>query len=218
MKRVILFLATNLAVMLVLGISARLLGVDRFLSANGLNLGMLLAFSALIGFGGAYFGEKSAEVLSLVPRDWDPSYNGHYAYSPVIEFGLAGRFGLGKTIEAGIFRAGVSLTLYATLEGAFGRLARLDPPYPAPEPAAVHWRLVGTAGVLFEGYAVVDFAIIKFGFMLAAWAEAGLALEPRAPIIVSVELGVSVSLRLVIARIGIPFDGTLEIAVDLQLT
>jgi hypothetical protein len=169
-----------------------------------------------IGFGGAYFGEKSAEVLSLVPRDWNPSYNGHYAYSPVIEFGLAGRFGLGKTIEAGIFRAGVSLTLYATLEGAFGRLARISPPYPAPEPAAVHWRLVGTAGVLFEGYAVVDFAIIKFGFMLAAWAEAGLALEPRAPIIVSVELGVRVSLRLVIARIGIPFDGTLEIAVDLH--
>ena len=53
MKRVVLFLATNLAVMLVLGVTANLLGVDRFLTANGLNLGMLLAFSALIGFGGA---------------------------------------------------------------------------------------------------------------------------------------------------------------------
>ena len=54
MKRVVLFLATNLAVMLVLSVAASLLGVNRFLTANGLNLGMLLAFSALIGFGGAF--------------------------------------------------------------------------------------------------------------------------------------------------------------------
>lgn len=54
MKRVLLFLATNLAVMVVLGITANLLGVNRFLTANGLNLGMLLAFAALIGFGGAF--------------------------------------------------------------------------------------------------------------------------------------------------------------------
>jgi len=54
MKRIVLFLATNLAIMLVLGISASLLGVNRFLTANGLNLGMLLGFAALMGFGGAF--------------------------------------------------------------------------------------------------------------------------------------------------------------------
>lgn len=54
MKRVLLFLATNLAIMLVLSISASLLGVNKYLTANGLNLGMLLAFAALIGFGGAF--------------------------------------------------------------------------------------------------------------------------------------------------------------------
>ena len=53
MKRVVLFLVTNLAVMLVLGLVSSLLGVNRFLTANGLNLGMLLGFSAVIGFGGA---------------------------------------------------------------------------------------------------------------------------------------------------------------------
>ena len=51
MKRVILFLLTNLAVMVVLGIAASLLGVNRFLTAQGLNL---LAFAALMGFGGAF--------------------------------------------------------------------------------------------------------------------------------------------------------------------
>jgi heat shock protein HtpX len=53
MKRVLLFIVTNLAVMLVLGIAASVLGVNRFLTANGLNLPMLLGFAALIGFGGA---------------------------------------------------------------------------------------------------------------------------------------------------------------------
>lgn len=54
MKRVLLFLATNLAVMLVLSVVTSLLGVNKFLTANGLNPGMLLAFAAVIGFGGAF--------------------------------------------------------------------------------------------------------------------------------------------------------------------
>ena len=55
MKRIALFLVTNLAVMLVLGIMANVLGLNRFLSANGLDLGALLGFAALMGFGGAIF-------------------------------------------------------------------------------------------------------------------------------------------------------------------
>jgi heat shock protein HtpX len=53
MKRIILFVLTNLAVVLVLGIVARILGVDRYLTANGLNYTTLLVFAAVIGFGGA---------------------------------------------------------------------------------------------------------------------------------------------------------------------
>ncbi len=53
MKRIALFVLTNLAVMVVLGITASLLGVNRFLTSNGLNLGMLLGFSLIMGFGGA---------------------------------------------------------------------------------------------------------------------------------------------------------------------
>ncbi len=53
MKRIILFVLTNLAVVVVLGVVASLLGVNRFLTSNGLNLGMLLGFAAIMGFGGA---------------------------------------------------------------------------------------------------------------------------------------------------------------------
>jgi heat shock protein HtpX len=53
MKRVFLFLATNLAVLLVLSVTLRLLGVDRFLSANGLDIGALMVFSLVVGFTGS---------------------------------------------------------------------------------------------------------------------------------------------------------------------
>ena len=53
MKRIALFLLTNIAVVAVLGIVASLLGVNRYLTANGLNLGALLGFAFIMGFGGA---------------------------------------------------------------------------------------------------------------------------------------------------------------------
>jgi heat shock protein HtpX len=55
MKRVILFLLTNLAVMLLLSVVVSVLGLNRFLTANGLNLPILLAFSMFMGFAGAIF-------------------------------------------------------------------------------------------------------------------------------------------------------------------
>ena len=48
MKRILLFVMTNLAVVVVLGIVASLLGVNRYLTPQGLNLGMLLGFAAAI--------------------------------------------------------------------------------------------------------------------------------------------------------------------------
>lgn len=54
MKRIFLFLATNLAIVLVLSISLHLLGVEPFLNKNGLNINSLLIFSAVFGFGGAF--------------------------------------------------------------------------------------------------------------------------------------------------------------------
>ena len=62
MKRVLLFLATNLAIVFVLSIVAQLLGVDRYLAARGAQLSQLLVVAALFGFGGAF--------LSLAISKW----------------------------------------------------------------------------------------------------------------------------------------------------
>lgn len=62
MKRIFLFLMTNFAVMLVLSVSMRVLGVEPYLQANGLNLSSLLIFSAVMGFGGS--------LISLMMSKW----------------------------------------------------------------------------------------------------------------------------------------------------
>jgi heat shock protein HtpX len=54
MKRVLLFLATNLAIVFILSIVAQILGIDRYLAARGGQLSQLLVVAALFGFGGAF--------------------------------------------------------------------------------------------------------------------------------------------------------------------
>jgi len=55
MKRIFLFVATNVAILLVLSVTLRLLGIDSILDAQGVGLDMnsLLVFSAVLGFGGS---------------------------------------------------------------------------------------------------------------------------------------------------------------------
>jgi len=62
MKRIFLFLATNMAIVLVLSLTMRLLGVEPYLTANGLNLTSLLIFAAVMGFGGS--------LISLAISKW----------------------------------------------------------------------------------------------------------------------------------------------------
>jgi len=62
MKRIVLFLVTNLAVMLVLSLVMRLLGIDEYIAAQGGSAWGLLVFAAVFGFGGA--------IISLLMSKW----------------------------------------------------------------------------------------------------------------------------------------------------
>ena len=54
MKRIVLFLATNIAVMVVLSVVLKLLGLDRAMyTQTGISYGGLLATAAVVGFGGS---------------------------------------------------------------------------------------------------------------------------------------------------------------------
>lgn len=66
-KRIFLFLVTNLAVVVVLGIVLRLLGIDSYLAAQGgLDYNALLVFASVFGFGGAF--------ISLAMSKWSAKH------------------------------------------------------------------------------------------------------------------------------------------------
>lgn len=108
MKRMLLFLATNLAVVLVLSVTLRLLGVDRLLTQNGLAFGPLLVFSLLVGFTGSLV----SLLLSKPMASWSTGLrlirqprdaNEQWLLSTVHR--LADRAGIGRP-EVGVYEGG----------------------------------------------------------------------------------------------------------------
>ena len=64
MKRIMLLIGTNLAIMLVLGLVTTLTGANRFFSSSGLDLGKLLLFAAIMGFGGAFLSLWMSKTIA----------------------------------------------------------------------------------------------------------------------------------------------------------
>ena len=107
MKRIVLFVLTNVAIMVVLGVTASLFGFNRFLTANGLDLGALLGFSLIMGFGGAFISlliskpiakwSTGAQVITQ-PRNADEAW-------------------LLQTVQTFSERAGIAMPEVAIYEG-----------------------------------------------------------------------------------------------------
>ena len=108
MKRIVLFLATNIAVLVVLSVVVNLLGVDQFLTANGIDFTSLLIFSAVIGFGGAF--------ISLLISKWMAKMS---TGAQVID-GTEGttQYWLVETVKRLSQKAGIGMPEVAIFEGA----------------------------------------------------------------------------------------------------
>ena len=65
MKRIVLFLVTNLAVGLVLSITLSILGVNRYLAGTGLNVGALAVFSVIVGFAGSFISLLLSKTMAM---------------------------------------------------------------------------------------------------------------------------------------------------------
>jgi heat shock protein HtpX len=107
MKRIVLFLVTNLAVMLVMSVVLSLLGVNRYLTANGLNLGTLMVFSLVVGFSGAIF----SLLISKPMAKWSTGARVIDAPSSSTELWLV------DTIKKLADRAGIAMPEVAVYEG-----------------------------------------------------------------------------------------------------
>ena len=107
MKRIFLFLATNIAVMVVLSIVLSLLGVDRFMTSAGLNLPMLMVFSVVVGFTGSII----SLLISKPMAKWSTGARTIASPANSTEFWLIDA--VGKLAQ----RAGISMPEVAVYDG-----------------------------------------------------------------------------------------------------
>jgi heat shock protein HtpX len=108
MKRIVLFLATNLAVGLVLSNTLSILGVNRYLAGSGLNVQALAIFSVIVGFAGSFI----SLLLSKTMAKW--STGARVIESPA----SADERWLVETVRRLADKAGIGMPTVAVYEGA----------------------------------------------------------------------------------------------------
>ena len=113
MKRIVLFLVTNIAVVLVLSIVLRLFGLDQYAAEAGVSYGGLLAFSAVVGFGGAII----SLLMSKTMAKW--STGAHVITQPANE----AEAWLVETVRRLAQKAGISMPEVAIYDGAANAFA-----------------------------------------------------------------------------------------------
>jgi heat shock protein HtpX len=138
MKRILLFLATNLAVVLVLSVAAHLLGLDAWLAVHGSSLSGLLAFAAFWGFAGSlislamskWMAKMSMGVRVIGPsgdatEQWLLSVVGHHARTVGVGMPEVGIF---DSPEPNAFATGASrnAALVAVSSGLIERMNRQE--------------------------------------------------------------------------------------------
>jgi heat shock protein HtpX len=99
MKRVFLFLATNLAIMVVLGLVTSLLGLNRFIGPNGMQLGTLLGYALVVGFTGAFISlliSKPMAKWSTGARVIEAPQNADEAWLVATVYKFADKAGIGR--------------------------------------------------------------------------------------------------------------------------
>lgn len=146
-----------------------------------------ISFVPVIGSGGIYFGKLSSATTSRVPAATNGNFN------PVIVFGLGLQLGVGKYIEKGVLRAGISLTLVGILEGV---LARWNPYDAGKEVDYYYYWLQGTIGIMGRLFGSVDFGIVKAEVNVTLSLVAQITYECYKDIPISVIASVDVSLSI----------------------
>jgi heat shock protein HtpX len=107
MKRIVLFLATNLAVLVVLSFFLNVLGVGQFLKAEGIDVGALLVFSVVVGFAGSIF----SLLISKPMAKWSTGAHVIDGSEGTTEYWLV------ETVKRLAERAGIGMPEVAVYEG-----------------------------------------------------------------------------------------------------
>lgn len=167
----------------------------------------------VIGSAGFYFGKLSSATSDAVPA----ASNGWF--NPVIVFGLGAKIGVGKSLDAGILKAGFSITAFGILTGVIARWLPYEESLPAGDNTQIqdsyYFCLQGSFGVIGRLYGSIDFAIIKaeVNVLLKVTAEIVFASYEPIPITVMalVDVRLSVEIDLGIFSISISLSFSLQV-------
>ncbi len=120
------------------------------------------------GSGGFYFAVQDEATAKGLPQTNTGTFH------PVIEFGFAANFGLGKTIHKGILKAGISIVAVGAMQGT---LAWFHPTTTDPSKSDLYYKLMGSVGVVGKVYGVINFVIVQASVSLVVSAIATTVLE-----------------------------------------
>ena len=179
-----------------------------------------LQWLPFVGSGGFYYGQLNGETATGLPETPCGDFN------PAIAFGIGVRVGIGKEINKGILKAGLSLTVQGILEG----LIAVFHPYPetnlitggqnpvvlANDGPATYYFVQGQISLVGRIYGEVNFAIISAELDITARIAVRLTLEAAKAILLEFEAGVTVKLRVTInlgifkIKVNLSFSATIR--------
>lgn len=143
-------------------------------------------FLPFTGAGGFYIGALSAGTAETVPVTTKGNF------SPVIVFGIGLRVGIGKEINKGILKAGLSIVVQGIVEGTFAQYNAFKDGGGKDE---IYYYVLGKLAIVGHLYGSIDFAIISAELDLKVFVSARVVLEVHEPVLLTLSAGVSVSLR-----------------------
>lgn len=147
-----------------------------------------LQIAPYVGSGGFYFASLSSETATNLPAV------SHGTFSPVIEAGIALSFGIGKSIDGGIFKAELYLTIVGMLEGTYAvfNTAKGLPAYSGM--TDTYYRFAGTLSLVGKISCEINLAIISASLETTAYVLVSIVFEAYKAVPLYFEAGLSVKL------------------------
>ncbi len=163
---------------------------------------IVIQAAQFMGGGGFYFAKlRSGD---------NPGTQGNVDYNPVLEFGLAVFWGVGRSVSQGPISAQLSLTVQGTFQGVLAWRA-LNPATGQPgsisNPPDNYW-FAASVGIVGTLQGSVDLAIIKASISIQVTATAGVAFQLgyATVVVVSADVEVTASVKVVFFTIHISFS------------
>ena len=154
-----------------------------------------------IGYAGFYFAYLTGATSTTVPKITNGQFN------PVIEFGFGLSIGVGKTIEAGVLSAGVSITVVGIIEGTIAWFE----PNKADVKKDTFYKISGLAALVGKLFGKINFVIIQIDVEVVISASLTFVIESYQPIYITATAKVTAraSIKIIFFTIHFSFSITL---------